>query len=97
MDAVYNRPFLQYGKTPVALGGYVEANTQYAVTDGVTEGFSFQMRRMTLFVASTIRKKIKLILQFLEMNYLLKTKRIEKKSLINIKKKSQPRKFPFGM
>ena len=41
MDAVYNRPFLQYGKTPVALGGYIEANTQYAVTDGVTDGFSF--------------------------------------------------------
>ena len=58
MDAVYNRPFLQYGKTPVALGGYVEANTNYVVTDGVTEGFSFQMRRMTLFVASTISKKM---------------------------------------
>jgi hypothetical protein len=61
MDAVYNRPFLQYGKTPVALGGYVEANTNYVVTDGVTEGFSFQMRRMTLFVASTISKKIKFL------------------------------------
>ena len=61
MDAVYNRPFLQYGKTPVALGGYVEANTQYAVRDGKTEGFSFQMRRMTLFVASTISKKIKFL------------------------------------
>jgi hypothetical protein len=61
MDAVYNRPFLQYGKTPVALGGYMEANTHYAVTDGITEGFSFQMRRMTLFVASTISKKIKFL------------------------------------
>ena len=32
MDAVYNRPFLQYGKIPVAIGGYMEANTQYAIT-----------------------------------------------------------------
>jgi hypothetical protein len=61
MDAVYNRPFLQYGKTPVAVGGYAEANTHYAVTDGTTEGFSFQMRRMTLFVSSTIHRKIKFL------------------------------------
>lgn len=59
MDAVYNRPFLTAGKLPVAIGGYLEANTQYAQTDGVTDGFSFQMRRMTLFFSSTIAKKIK--------------------------------------
>ena len=61
MDAVYNRPFLQMGKVPVALGGYVEGNTNYMVTDGVTEGLSFQMRRMTLFVSSTIGKRIKFL------------------------------------
>jgi hypothetical protein len=61
MDAVYNRPFLTAGKLPVAIGGYVEANTQYVGTDGVTEGFSFQMRRLTLFVSSTITKKIKIL------------------------------------
>ncbi len=61
MDAVYNRPFLQYGKIPVAIGGYMEANTHYAVTDGVTEGLSFQMRRMTLFVSSSIHQKIKFL------------------------------------
>lgn len=61
LDAVYNRPFLQYGKIPVAIGGYVEANTNYAVTDGVTEGFSFQMRRMTLFLSSSIHRKIKFL------------------------------------
>lgn len=61
MDAVYNRPFMQYGKIPVAIGGYMEANTQYEVTDGVSEGFSFQMRRMTLFVSSSIHQKIKFL------------------------------------
>jgi len=61
MDAIYNRPFLTAGKLPVAIGGYLEANTQYAGTDGVAEGFSFQMRRMTLFVSSTITKKIKFL------------------------------------
>lgn len=61
MDAVYNRPFLQAGKVPVAIGGYVEANSNYLVTDGVTEGLSFQMRRLTLFMSSTIGKRIKFL------------------------------------
>jgi hypothetical protein len=61
MDAVYNRPFLKYGKIPVAIGGYMEANTHYASTNGVSEGFSFQMRRVTLFVSSTIHSKIKFL------------------------------------
>ena len=26
MDAVYNRPFLQVGKLPVSVGGYIEAD-----------------------------------------------------------------------
>ncbi len=61
MDAVYNRPFLQYGKIPVALGGYVEANSNYMVTDGITDGLSFQMQRMSLFVSSSVHRKIKFL------------------------------------
>jgi hypothetical protein len=61
MDAVYNRPFIQVGKLPVALGGYVEANYQYLSEDGVTEGHQFQMRRLTLFVSSSIAKRIKFL------------------------------------
>ena len=61
MDAVYNRPFLSVGKTPVSLGGYVEANWQHMGTDGVSEGHQFQMRRLTLFVASGICQRIKLL------------------------------------
>jgi hypothetical protein len=61
MDAVFNRPFLQVGKLPVSLGGYVEANYQYLSTDGISEGHQFQMRRLTLFIASTISKHIKFL------------------------------------
>lgn len=61
MDAVYNRPFMQLGKLPVALGGYVEANYQYLKTNGISEGHQFQMRRMTLFVSSSIYKRIKFL------------------------------------
>ena len=61
MDAVYNRPFLAVGKLPVSVGGYVEANWQHLGTDGVTEGHQFQMRRLTLFVASSIYRRIKFL------------------------------------
>lgn len=61
MDAVYNRPFLNFGKLPVSVGGYAEVNWQHLGTDGVSEGHQFQMRRMTLFVASSISKKIKFL------------------------------------
>jgi hypothetical protein len=61
VDAVYNRPFLSYGKLPVSLGGYAEANWQHMGTDGVSEGSQFQMRRLTLFVASTISKRVKFL------------------------------------
>lgn len=61
MDAVYNRPFLQRDKFPVALGGYVEAHGEYFVSDGITEGVSFKIPRMTLFVYSTIKDRIKFL------------------------------------
>lgn len=61
MDAPYNRPFLDVGKLPVSLGGYMEVNWQRLGTDGVSEGHQFQARRLTLFVASTISKKIKFL------------------------------------
>ena len=61
MDAVYKRPFMQLGKLPVALGGYVEANYQYIGENGVSEGHQFQMRRLTLFVSSSISKRIKFL------------------------------------
>lgn len=61
MDAVYRRPFLIQGKTPVAVGGYLEANTDYRQTDGVTEGLSFQMRRLTVFMSSTVSRRLRFL------------------------------------
>src|SRR6187402_419116 len=61
MDALYSRPFLQLGKLPVALGGYVEANYQYLQENGITEGHQFQFRRMSLFVSSSISNRIKFL------------------------------------
>ncbi|HNE28290.1 MAG TPA: hypothetical protein PLW66_03940, partial [Saprospiraceae bacterium] len=61
MDAVYDRPFLQMGKMPVALGGYVEANTAWFATDGVSEGLSFQLPRLTMFLSSSIARRIRFL------------------------------------
>lgn len=61
MDAVYNRPMMSLQKIPVTLGGYVEANWQNAATDGVSEGHQFQFRRFTVFMASSIYKRIKFL------------------------------------
>ena len=61
MDAVYNRPFIGIGKLPVSLGGYMEANWQHLGTDGISEGHQFQFRRVTLFVSSTIGKRLKFL------------------------------------
>jgi hypothetical protein len=59
MDAVYNRPFMQGGELPISIGGYVEADYQYMGTDGISEGHSFRVPRMTLFVASSIGQSIR--------------------------------------
>ena len=61
MEAVYDRPFMQLGKLPVAIGGYMEANYQYLGEDGVIEGHQFQMRRLTVFLSSSISKRIKFL------------------------------------
>ena len=61
MDAVYSRPFLAVGKTPVALGGYVEVNSLYSGEDGINEGLSFQARRLTMFMAASISKRIRIL------------------------------------
>lgn len=61
MDAIYNRPYLTGDKMPVSLGGYMEANWQHLGTDGITEGHQFQFRRVTLFISSTVNKRLKFL------------------------------------
>lgn len=61
MDAVYNRPFLQAGKIPIAIGGYAEAHSSYFATDGITDGLEFQVPNLTVFMASNIKNRIKFL------------------------------------
>ena len=61
-DGVYNRPFISSTvSSPVAIGGYLEANTNYFSEDGVSEGFTMEMRRFNIFFYSTIIPRIKFL------------------------------------
>jgi hypothetical protein len=58
-EEVYTRPFVLEGKA--SLGGYVEGNTNYFSEDGISEGFSMELRRFNMFVYSSIHSKIKFL------------------------------------
>ena len=63
-DAIFHRPFIlegERGNLTAAVGGYLEANTNYFATDGVSEGFSMEMRRFNIFLYSTLMERIKFI------------------------------------
>jgi hypothetical protein len=61
MDAVYNRPSMSINKTPIAIGGYLEANWQHLSTDGISEGHQFQARRLSIFMSAAISKRVKFL------------------------------------
>lgn len=61
MDAVFTRPSLGADKTPITLGGYLEANSYHRTEEGISEGLSFQARRLTLFMAASISERIKFL------------------------------------
>ncbi len=58
MDAVYERPFMTSDKAPISIGGYLEANSIYSGEEGVSEGLSFQARRLTMFMYSSFGKNL---------------------------------------
>lgn len=58
MDATYDRPFTGQQTGVVSIGGYLEANTLHTIEKGISEGLSFQARRLTLFVSSSIAKRL---------------------------------------
>lgn len=59
-DGLYDRPFIgSLGATSV--GGYLEANTNYFVEDGVGDGFSMEMRRFNIFLYSSISRRVRFL------------------------------------
>ena len=56
-DGIYNRPFIG-SISSTSIGGYVEGNTNYFVEDGVSEGFSMELRRFNIFLFSQVSPRI---------------------------------------
>jgi hypothetical protein len=64
LDAIFTRPFVlegQRGKVNTAVGGYLEGNTNYFKTDGLTDGFSMEMRRFNIFLYASLHERVKFL------------------------------------
>jgi len=56
---IYDRPFVFSYGVNAAIGGYFEANSNYFVEEGITEGLSFEARRFNIFLYSAISGNIR--------------------------------------
>jgi hypothetical protein len=59
-DGLYARPFIG-SLSSTSIGGYVEGNTNYFVEDGLSEGFSMELRRFNVFLFSQISQRVRFI------------------------------------
>ena len=58
--SIYRRPFIG-GAGQTSIGGYAEGNTNYFVEDGITDGFSMELRRFNIFLFSAIGPRLRFI------------------------------------
>lgn len=56
--AIYRRPFIGSAGS-ASIGGYMEANANYLVTDGATDGFSSEMRRFNIFLFAPVGARLR--------------------------------------
>lgn len=56
--AIYRRPFIGSAGS-ASIGGYMEANANYLVTDGITDGFSSEMRRFNIFLFAPVGARLR--------------------------------------
>lgn len=59
-DGLYDRPFIG-SVSSTSIGGYVEGNTNYFVEDGISEGFSMELRRFNVFLFSQVSQRIRFL------------------------------------
>jgi hypothetical protein len=59
-EGIYARPFIG-SVSSASIGGYVEGNTNYFVEDGVSEGFSMEIRRFNVFLFSQVSQRIRFL------------------------------------
>ena len=59
-EGIYDRPFIGSASN-TAIGGYIEGNTNYFVEDGITKGFSMELRRFNIFMYSSISRRVRFL------------------------------------
>ena len=59
-EGVYDRPFIG-SVSATSIGGYVEGNTNWFVEDGVSEGFSMELRRFNVFLYSAVSERVRFL------------------------------------
>jgi len=59
-DGLYDRPFIG-AVSSTSIGGYVEGNTNYFVEDGISEGFSMELRRFNVFLFSQVSQRVRFL------------------------------------
>jgi hypothetical protein len=59
-DGIYARPFIG-ALSMASIGGYVEGNTNWFVEDGVSKGFSMELRRFNIFLFSQISQRVRFL------------------------------------
>jgi len=59
-EGIYDRPFIaQVAST--SIGGYVEGNTNWFSEDGISEGFSMELRRFNIFLFSPVSSRVRFL------------------------------------
>ncbi|MEE2876756.1 MAG: hypothetical protein VX822_03135 [Candidatus Neomarinimicrobiota bacterium] len=56
---IYDRPFVSTLGANAAIGGYFEANSNYFVEEGISEGLSFEARRFNIFLFSVVAENVR--------------------------------------
>jgi hypothetical protein len=59
-QGIYDRPFVA-SVSAASVGGYLEGNTNWFVEEGVSEGFSMELRRFNVFLFSQISPRIRFL------------------------------------
>ena len=56
--SIYSRPFIA-ATNRIAIGGYVEGNSNYFVEDGLSDGFSMELRRFNIFIYAPVATRLR--------------------------------------
>ncbi len=60
IGGIYDRPYISGLGGNIAIGGYVEMNSNFQRDEGIEDGLSFEARRFNIFIYSSISERVKM-------------------------------------